>query len=170
MLLGSSTSLPNSVMSHLFSMLCTGFQLKKRNDLKLASFCFKSLNGFAPVYVPLRSSSPLHSFSAAPFFCRYLSIQNTILSHKVKWLALFLLLSSNNVEQSPHFYPSCILCQFLQIFPENLSLFKNFFYVLCTCIYNKTLFSCHQHLLGHSEALASVSFIVYFERKVSRFE
>ena len=29
MLLGSSTSLPTSVMSHLFSMLCTGFQLKK---------------------------------------------------------------------------------------------------------------------------------------------
>ena len=50
MLLGSSTSLLNSAMSHLFSILYTGSQLKKRIDFKLASLCFKSLNGSACTY------------------------------------------------------------------------------------------------------------------------
>ena len=51
-LLGSSTGLPNSIMSHLFSILYTGSQLKKKRiDLKLASLCFKSLNGSAPTYL-----------------------------------------------------------------------------------------------------------------------
>ena len=75
--------------------------------------------------LPLRSSSPLHSFSAAPFFCRHPGVQNTLLSHGVKWSALFLVPSSNNMEQAPRFYSSRILCQFLQIFLESLSLFKN---------------------------------------------
>ncbi len=53
MLLGSSTGLPNSVMSHLFSILYTGSQLKKKEeiDFKFASLCFKSLNGSAPTYL-----------------------------------------------------------------------------------------------------------------------
>ena len=46
------TGLPNSSMSHLFSIpykwLPTG---KKRIDLKLAPLCFKSLNGSAPTYL-----------------------------------------------------------------------------------------------------------------------
>ena len=50
-LLGSSTGRPISVTSHLFSILYTGFQLKKRIDFKLASHCFKSLNGSAPTYL-----------------------------------------------------------------------------------------------------------------------
>ena len=50
MLLGSSTGLPNSIMSHLFSIPYTGSQLKKRIDFKLASLCLKSLNGSAPTY------------------------------------------------------------------------------------------------------------------------
>ena len=58
MLLGSSTSLLNSAMSHLFSILYTGSQLKKRIDFKLASLCFKSLNGSAPTYL-----SDLHLYT-----------------------------------------------------------------------------------------------------------
>ena len=141
MLLGSSTGLPNSVMSHVFSKPYTCSQLKKGliwNSLHFAlnfwmvlplpTFqIFFTSEWFCP-YLPLRSSSPLHSFSAAPFFCRHPSVQKTILSHKVKWSALFLLPSSNNMEQASRFYPSRILCQFLQIFPENLSLFENFFF------------------------------------------
>ena len=50
-LLGSSTGLPNSIMSHLFSILYTGYQLKKKIDFKLASLCFKSPNGSAPTYL-----------------------------------------------------------------------------------------------------------------------
>ena len=61
------------------------------------------------------------------------NIHNTILSHKVKWSALFLLPSSSNMTQSPRFYRSRILSQFLQIFLKNLSLFETFFLQsLCT--------------------------------------
>ena len=142
MLLDSSTGLPNSVMSHLFSVLCTGSQLRERRKKKKDSFQTRFTllwlsEWFCP-YLPLRSSSPLHSFSAALFFCRYLSVQNIILSQKIKWSALFLLPSSNNMEQTPRFYPSRILCQFLQIFLENLSPFKNFFFIppalRCLCV------------------------------------
>ena len=51
MLLGSSTGFQNSVMSHLFPVPCIGSLLKKRADYKLASLCFKSLNGSAPTYL-----------------------------------------------------------------------------------------------------------------------
>ena len=95
--------------------------------------------------LPLRSSSPLHSFSAAPFFCRHPSFQITLLSHKVKWSAFFLLPSSNSMEQASRFYPSRILCQFLQIFPENLYLFKNVFFrhltLRCLCV-SRCVFVC----------------------------
>ena len=56
------------------------------------------------------------------------SVQNTILSHKLKWSAPFLLPSSNNMEQTPRFYSSRILCRFHQIFLGNLSLFENVFF------------------------------------------
>ena len=59
MLLSSSTSLPNSVMSHLFSIPYTGSQLKKKDWFQLASLCFKSLNGSAPAYL----SGLLHLYS-----------------------------------------------------------------------------------------------------------
>ena len=49
-----------------------------------------------------------------------------------------LLSSYNNIEQTTRFYPSLILCQFLQIFLENLSPFKNFFFIppalRCLCV------------------------------------
>ena len=118
--------------------------------------------------LPLPTSQIFFTISAAPFFYRHPSVQNTLLSHpsvqntllshpsvqntllshpnvqntllshKVKWSALFLLPRSNNMEQTPHFYPSRILCQFLQIFPENLSLFENLFFsplaLRCLCV------------------------------------
>ena len=58
MLLGSSTGFQNSVMSHLFPVPCIGSLLKKRADYKLASLCFKSLNGSAPTYL-----SDLHLYT-----------------------------------------------------------------------------------------------------------
>ena len=84
MLLGSSTGLPNSVMSHLFHIPYTGSQLKKKKEkgLTLNSLHF-ALNLW--MVLPLTTLSPssfLYSFSAAPFFCRHPSVQNTILSHK----------------------------------------------------------------------------------------
>ena len=124
MLLGSSTGLPDSTMSHLF-ILYTGSQLKTWFISNLLHFTL--ISEWFCLYLPLRSSSPLHSFSAAPFFCRHPSVQNTILLDKVKWSALFLLPSANNTEQAPRFYPSRSFCQFLQIIPENSSLFDNFF-------------------------------------------
>ena len=72
-------------------------------------------------HLPLRASSP--SYSLAAPFSRHQSVQNTILSHKVKWSALFLIPSSNNMAPAPRFYQSLILCQFLRILIENLSLF-----------------------------------------------
>ena len=69
-------------------------ELKKWIDFKLVSHCLKSLNG---AHLPLRPSSFLHPFSAAPFFCIHSSVQNAILSHKVKWSALFLLPTSSNM-------------------------------------------------------------------------
>ena len=51
MLLGACTGLPNSIMLHLFSTPYTGSQLKKKIVFKLASLCFKSLNGSAPSYL-----------------------------------------------------------------------------------------------------------------------
>ena len=68
---------------------------------------------FCP-HLPLRPSSPLHSFSAALLFCRRLSVQNTILSHIVQWSALILvelLEGSSYMEPTPHFYLSRILRQ-----------------------------------------------------------
>ena len=42
------------------------------------------------------------------------------------------------MEQTPRFHPSHLLCQFLQIFLENLSLFENFFFsppaLRCLCV------------------------------------
>ena len=119
----------SSKFSHVTPLLhiYTGSQLKQgliSNSLHFA------LNLRMALTLPLRPSSSLLSFSAAPFFCRHLSVQNTMLLHKVKWLVLFLLPSSNNMEQAPCLYPSCILCQFFQIFLENLSLFKKFFFSL----------------------------------------
>ena len=43
-------------------------------------------------------------------------------------------------------------------------------YIMKHCLHViNTLFTCYKHLLDHSEALASVSFIVYFVRKASSF-
>ena len=113
----------SSTFNHVTPLLYTQHWLpiKKRIDFKLASICFKSLNGSAPTYL----SDLLHLYTPS----RQLEFQNTLLSHKVKWSALFLLPSSNNMEQASRFYPSRILCQFLQIFPKNLSLFEFFFSV-----------------------------------------
>ena len=120
--------------------------MRSRIDFKLTSLWFKSVNGSAPIQ-PLRlwPLSPLHSFKVAPFFSRHLRMQHTFLLHKVKWSALFLLPSSNNMEQTPHFCLSRILCQFLQIFLENLSLSANFFFIppalRCLCV-SRCVFVC----------------------------
>ena len=57
--------------------------IEKRIDFKLASLCFKSLNGSASTYI----SDPLHlnwhSSSAVPFFRRHPGVQNTTPSHRV---------------------------------------------------------------------------------------
>ena len=67
-------------------------------------------------------------FSAAPFFCRHPSVQNILLSHKVRWSAVFLVPSASYMEPTPRFYPSRIHCQFFffQTFIENLSFPKLF--------------------------------------------
>ena len=146
MLLGSSTGLPNSVMSHLFHIPYTGSQLKKkrkRTDFKLASLCFKSLNGSAPNY-------PQSFFIFILLLGCSVLLQTPECSEyhpfaQVKWSVLFLLPSSNNIEQTPRFYPSRILCQFLQIFLENLFLFENVFFSApalgCLCV-SRCVFVC----------------------------
>ena len=83
--------------------------IEKRIDFKLALLRFKSLNGSAPTYFSdllhlytpsrqLRSSADTWVFRLP--FCL----------HKVKWSALFLLPSANNMDQSPRFSSSRILC------------------------------------------------------------
>ena len=110
----------SSKHSHVTFLLHTLHWLpnEERIDFKLVSLCFKYLNG------SLRPSSPWYS-SLAPFLYRHPSVQNIILSHKVNWSALFFVPSSNNMEPTPCFYLLHFLCQFLQIFVENLSLLEN---------------------------------------------
>ena len=47
-------------------------------EYKLSLLCFQILSHQAP-HLPFGTSSPLHSFPAAPLFCRHLRVQNTIL-------------------------------------------------------------------------------------------
>ena len=58
----------SSRFNHVTPLLHTlrWLPVEKRIDFKLASLCFKPLNGSVP-YPPLRLSSFLHSFSTAPF-------------------------------------------------------------------------------------------------------
>ena len=85
--------------------------IEKRIDLKLAPFCFKSLNGSVPtdlsdllhLYTPswqLRSSADTQVFRIPSFHTKSV---------------LFLVPSCNNMEPTPRFCRSCILCQFLHL-------------------------------------------------------
>ena len=70
------------------------------------------------------------------FWCElFYSFDHLYMSQVV---SVFLLPSSINLEQASWFYPSRIPCQFLQIFPENLSLFENLFFsppaLRCWCV------------------------------------
>ena len=63
-------------------------------------------------HLPFRTSSPLHSFPAAPIFYRHpANVQNTILPNKVLWSALFLLPGSSYLEPIPCFCPPFYLYQ-----------------------------------------------------------
>ena len=120
----SAPNIPNSIKSRLFSTTYTDSQLKKRFEFKLASLCFKSLNGSAPTYLSgllhlYTPSRQLHSSADTRVF-RVPSIRT------VMWSALFLLPSSNNMEQTPRFYPSRILCQFLQSSLKTFLFLKTF--------------------------------------------
>ena len=137
MLLGSSTSLPNSIMSHLFSIPHTGSQLKKRIDFKVASLCFKSLNGSAPTYFSdlLHHYTPSRQLSSSadtrlfriPSICTDSSGQRS-----------FLYQAPATWNQLTNWYPLHTLCQFIQIFLQNLSLLQNFFFsptaLRCLCV------------------------------------
>ena len=105
-LLGSTTGLPNSIMSRLFSILYTGSQLKKgliSNSLHFA------LNFW--MVLPLPTSQIFFTFTSlhgssvllqTPEFSEYPPFAQSQLP------ALFLLPSSNKTEQAPRFYPSRI--------------------------------------------------------------
>ena len=56
--------------------------IEQRIEYKLSLLCFKISSGS---HLPFRTSSPLHSLPAAPFFYRHSSVQNTILPNKVLW-------------------------------------------------------------------------------------
>ena len=78
-------------------------------------------------HLPFRTSSPLHSFPAAPLFCRYPSVQVTMhLSEQIPVVNAFSLprfrLSGTN-----SLFLSFYLCQFFQIFLKSISLFKKAF-------------------------------------------
>ena len=130
----------SSKFNHITPLLHTlhWFPIEKRIDFKLASVSFKSLNGSAPTYFSdlfhLYTPSRQLRYSADTWVSRILSC----LPHKVKWSALFLLPSSNNMGQAPRVHPSRILSQFLQTFPENLSPFQIFFFstpaLRCLCV------------------------------------
>ena len=70
------------------------------------------------VVLPLPTSQTIFTFTL-PVGSSVLLQTPKILSHKDKWSAFFLLPSSKDMEQTPHFYPSRILCQFLQIFLQS---------------------------------------------------
>ena len=160
MLLGSSTGLPDSTMSHLF-ILYTGSQLKKGlilNSLHFALnfwmvlplptpqifFTFtlllsKSLNGSAPTYLSdllhlytpswqLRSSADTRVFRIPPFRTESSGQHSFSYQAPTTWNKL----------------PASI-CQFLQIFLENLSLFENSFFspLALRCLWvSRCLFVC----------------------------
>lgn len=63
--------------------------VEQRIKYKVSLPCPNIISVQAAMHLPLRLPSPLHFFSAALFFCRHLSAQNTILPHKVQWPALF---------------------------------------------------------------------------------
>ena len=78
-------------------------------------------------HVTDKCTSSLGNHCSQNSVSKHPSVQNAFLSHNVKWSALFLLPSSNNMEQAPCFYLSRFLCHFLHIFPENLPLLKKLF-------------------------------------------
>ena len=86
--------------------------------------------------------SPLHYFPAAPLFYRHPPVQNTILPHTVQWSAFFLLPGSSYLEPAPCLCPSFCICQFFQIFLENLSLFKTLFFSPIALIHNSVHVVC----------------------------
>ena len=87
-------------------------------------------------HLPFRTSSPLHSFPAAPLFCRHPNVQNIILLNKVQLSVLFLLPGSSYPEPVPCFCPPFYVCRFLQILLENLSLLKNLLFSPIALIYD----------------------------------
>ena len=99
--------------------------LPTEQKTNLSLLCFKIIS-----HLPFRTSSPLslHSFLAAPLFCRHPCVQNTILPNKVQWSALFLLPGSSYLKPAPCFCLPFYLCQLFEIFLENLSLLKKLFF------------------------------------------
>ena len=93
------------------------------------------------IYRPVLLQTPQHSeyypFAQSPAVSAL--SQNTIFSNKVQWSPHFLVPSSNYKEPAANFYLSHILCQFFQIFLENLSLFQLFYFsptaLRCLCVY-----------------------------------
>ena len=71
--------------------------------------------------------------------CGHPIFQNTILPNKVQ---NFLLPGSSYLEPAPCFCLSFYLCQFFQIFLENLSLLKNLLFTPITLIYDCVLRLC----------------------------
>ena len=82
-------------------------------------------------HLPFRTSSPLHSFPAAPLFCRHASVQKIILP-VVSALSLNRL---HYVEPTPCFCHSTSVSSFKSSF-RNLSLFINLFFSPIALIYD----------------------------------
>ena len=101
-----------------------------------ASFLLSS--GLNTYFFSLRSSlvclsDPLHLYTPLQQLCssaNTLVLGNAIVLHKVQWSAVFLFLGSSCLEPTPCFIPSYHLCQFFQIFLENL-FSKPFFQSCC---------------------------------------
>ena len=106
MLQDSFSEQPDLPTSPLCFILFTGYLLSRGSNTNL--LCFKIISHQA---LPFRTSSPLHSFPAAPLFYRHPNVQNTILPNKVLWSALFLLPGSSYLEPTPCFCPPSYLCQ-----------------------------------------------------------
>ena len=99
---------PDPPTSLLCFILFKGCLLSRGSNVNCLCFVFRSFFSPSP-HLPYRARSPLHSFPAAPLFCRHLSIQNTILPQKVQWSCSALSVTKLQLSGTTFLFVSAIL-------------------------------------------------------------